>query len=127
MAQNYVFICRINKETGASVYCAKYDGSGADYPAFLSVIGDYLLILGSSESSELNGGSAYGNHLSKVVKTLQSDYGCNTLLLQEDTSVSWVDEALPVTQLTLSDFPVTDIPTTSFGTATLGTATAGTF
>ena len=127
MANNYVFICRINKDTGAKIYCAKYDGDGADYPVFLSVVGDFLLILGSSDSSELNGGSTYGNHLSKVLKTLQSDYGCTTLDLQEDPGISIVDEAITITPLVLADFTITAITPVAPGTVTLGSVTVGTF
>ena len=51
-----MFICRLNKDTGAINYCAKYDGDGADYIVHLWVLGEYLLTLGTSDSSEFRGG-----------------------------------------------------------------------
>ena len=48
MTGSYVFICRLNKDTGSKNYCAKYDGDAADYTIFLLMAGDYLLYVGSS-------------------------------------------------------------------------------
>ena len=67
----HFFICKVQASDGSMPYCASLDGDAADYPFYLKVIGNYLLVQGSSESSEFKRiGDQWGHFVLWINKDL---------------------------------------------------------
>ena len=89
---------------GVATYCIKFDGDAEEYPYHLKVIGDYLLLAGTATSSQFknNPSATYGNFVLWIRKDLQTT-ACSVLNVEEDTSLVWTDEALPMKTINLAD------------------------
>ena len=109
---DYIFICKIRATDGFILYCVKIDGDGEDYPYFLKVIGNYLLVAGTSSSSAFKSDPlhSWGNYVIMLKKDLRSD-SCSSLNLEHDISLNWVDEPLPQKEIWLVSI---EVKTTSY-------------
>ena len=89
VANTYAFICKFRPLDGVPTYCAKFDGDAAEYPFTLNIFGNYLLLHGSSTSSEFksNPSHTYGNFVLWLHKDLQGSV-CSVLTFSEETSLS---------------------------------------
>ena len=72
-SRTYLFICKMRSSDGVATYCAKYGGDGEDYAYFLKIFGDYLLVHGSSTSSEFKSSSDLGNFVLWLHKDLRNE------------------------------------------------------
>ena len=70
--------------------CLKFDGDGDEYPFYLGIVGQFLLIQGSSDSSQFkSSGATYGHFLLCVKKDLQDLLALSDQNAQEVNYLTW--------------------------------------
>ena len=103
-ADTYMFVCLIRASDGVATYCLEHDGDGEEYPFHLKVVGELLMISGSSKSTEfiINPLNVWGNYVLFLNKDLQTTV-CQSLYVAEDTTLVWVDDPLPMKTISIVD------------------------